>query len=380
MPAGMHASIAASRWIRVWNAPLRVFHWCLVAAYLVAWSTLGSRHLDIHVFAGYVMIGLVGFRLIWGVLGGPYARFRDFCFTWGEVVEHLRGVLQHRAQRFIGHNPAGSWIIYLLLGLSGVVGITGLLTLGGEEQHGPLAGIFTFAQGERFHRLHELTAWLTLAVIAVHLTGVLMESLLQRENLVRSMISGFKAAPADAASAPAHTGTAMAMVLVIALFGGYWFGGYLAATPDDPYLPFVGPELADDPLWREECGSCHLAFHPGLLPARSWRKMLKQQQNHFGEDLFLDAETITRLEHFAVANAAEQGNTEAAWKINRSIPERETPLKITETIYWKRKHRELPEAVWRHESVNGRSNCAACHKDAGRGTFEDAAMSLPKGF
>lgn len=76
-------------------------------------------------------------------------------------------------------------------------------------------------------------------------------------------------------------------------------------------------------------------------------------------------------------NAAEQVLTEAAWKIDRSIPAAETPLRITETAYWINKHREIPDNVWEHPMVNGRVSCGACHLDAEAGTFEDAAMRLP---
>ncbi len=366
--------------IRVWNLPLRIFHWILVACYVTAWSTRDSRYLDIHIFAGYMMIGMILFRVFWGMAGGPYARFQDFSFSWRQVVDYLRGILKCDPERFVGHNPAGSWVIYLLLGMSGALAVTGLLTFGGEEQHGPLAGIMTFAQGDRAHQLHELLAWTTLAIIGIHLCGVLVESLMQRENLVKSMISGFKPATADAVSVGSRRKTAVVMLLAISLFGGYWFQGYLTATPDNPYRPFIGPKLADNVLWREECGSCHLAFHPSLLPGRSWRRMLQEQESHFGEDLFLEADTIAELETFLVENAAERAATEAAWKINRSIPANESPLAITETGYWKEKHQEFPDQVWEHEQVKQKSNCSACHLDADKGTFEDGAMHLPDGF
>ena len=78
-------------------------------------------------------------------------------------------------------------------------------------------------------------------------------------------------------------------------------------------------------------------------------------------------------------NAAEQASTEAAWKIDRSIPASETPLRITETAYWIDKHREISDTLWEHPRVKGRISCAACHLDAEAGTFEDAAMRLPDG-
>ena len=365
--------------IRVWNLPVRLFHWGLVACFITAWSTRDSRYLDIHVFAGYTMAGLILFRIVWGWIGGPYARFRDFSFSRQQVTGHLQAILRRKPPHFIGHNPAGSWTIVILLGMSAAIAVSGLMTLGGEEQHGPLAGLLTFEQGELAHQIHELLAWSTLAVIAIHLSGVLTESLLLQENLVRSMVSGWKLTTTNAISAAPRAKTGLALLLLITTAGLFWFQGYLTATADKPYRPFIGPELADNERWREECGSCHLAFHPSLLPERSWRQMLQEQANHFEEDLFLEADTAAELEDFLVKNAAEQAATEAAWKINRSIPENETPLAITQTAYWKQKHGELPKAIWQTDLVKGKSNCAACHLDANEGTFEDGAMRLPGG-
>jgi hypothetical protein len=166
----------------------------------------------------------------------------------------------------------------------------------------------------------------------------------------------------------------------MAVAGGAWasFGGYLAATPEQPYLPFVGPVLPDDPLWREECGSCHLAYHPSLLPARSWARLLAGQESHFGEDLMLEPETVEALRGFLTANGAETLPTEAAWMMLRSVPADEAPLRISATPYWKAKHGGIDAAVFERAPVNTPANCGACHADADAGTFEDAAMDIPE--
>ncbi len=363
--------------VMVWNLPVRLFHWMLAGCFITAWLTRGSRYLDIHVFAGYLMGGLILFRLVWGVIGGPYARFRDFAFNWHEALGYIKRILQGTPPRFIGHNPAGSWAIYLLLSLGGLIVISGLITLGGEEQHGPLAGLLDYAQGAMTHELHELLAWIMLGVVATHLLGVLVESLLHRENLVGSMLSGNKYAQSDMIQAASRKAVAALMLVVIIAAGVSWFYGYLVETPDQPYRPFTGQTLPDNALWREECGACHLAFHPSLLPARSWRAMMEGQSSHFGEDLFLEQDAIDEISTFLADNPAEKTLTEAAWKIHQSIPEREAPQRITETRYWIDKHSEIPVAVWKHPVVNGEINCAACHLDADDGTFEDAAMRIP---
>jgi hypothetical protein len=119
-------------------------------------------------------------------------------------------------------------------------------------------------------------------------------------------------------------------------------------------------------------------FYPALLPARSWQKMMAGQDKHFGTDLGLDASTTQAVLKFLVDNAADGHRTEAAFKIDQSVSKGTTPLTITETPYWVKKHREITAADWANPLVKSRSNCIACHSDADAGTFEDGAMSIPK--
>jgi len=366
-----------SREVKIWNLPVRLFHWVLVGCFITAWLTRDDRYLDIHVFAGYLMGGLILFRFLWGAIGGPYARFCDFAFGWREAWDYTKMVLKRCPPRFIGHNPAGSWGIYILLGLGVLVVITGLLAFGGEEGHGPLAGLLNHAQGAIAHDLHELLAWVMLGAVVIHLLGVLVESVLHRENLIASMITGYKSVPPGTVPAAGGWPVGVLMLATIIAAGFSWFYGYLVETPEQPYRPFVGQQLPDNALWREECGACHLAFHPSLLPARSWAAMMEGQSSHFGEDLFLEQDAIDEITAFLAGNAAEQALTEAAWKIDQSIPKTATPLRITETQYWIDKHREISVQVWRSPKVNGKVNCASCHLDADDGTFEDAAMRIP---
>jgi len=101
---------SAASWVIVWDLPVRLFHWLLALSFAVAWLTQGDdRYLDVHVFAGYLMSGLLAFRLAWGVLGNRYARFRAFAFPWRDVRDYLLGILSGQAPRYLSHNPAGGW-------------------------------------------------------------------------------------------------------------------------------------------------------------------------------------------------------------------------------------------------------------------------------
>jgi cytochrome b len=376
--------------ILVWDLPTRLFHWLLVASFAVAWLASGSdRWLSLHSFAGYVMLGLVGFRMLWGFVGGRYARFASFAYGPAAVAGYLRHLRNRTTPHYLGHNPAGSVAIYLMLLLAAAIGLTGVFTQGGEEQQLVAAGATSIATGTLIREAHEVLAWAMLAVVAGHLGGIALDALLTKENLPLAMLTGLKEAQAGTIGSARFAAVAGALALSVVAFAAWWFAyawheplplrtGHDARAGAAPPVAFTGRALPDDPAWREECGACHLAFHPNLLPARSWQRIMAEQDRHFGTDLALDPATAPPLLAFLVRNAADSSPTEAAFKINRSVPAGSTPLRITETPYWVTKHAGIGEAVWQGATVKGKADCAACHVDANAGTYEDSAMRLPR--
>jgi len=372
-PSDRHRAI---RRARVWDAPVRLFHWLFALAFAGAWVSTGDTYLHVHVFAGYAFGGLLLFRLVWGIAGGGHARFARFTYSPPQAWRYLRSLPGRRTAHYNGHNPAGAWAVLTMLALAAGVAATGLLTLGGQEQAGPLAGWLGFAAGDRFHAVHETLAWVLTAMVTLHLLGVLVSSLAHRENLAAGMVTGRKYAIGET-DVPARIGVAAMMIGAIGLGALVYFRSALTAPADTPYRPYKGPLLARNTTWNGECGGCHLAYHPNLLPARSWRRLLGDQHDHFGEDLALDRATLRGLSAFAAANAADRQATEAAWNIAHTTPPPATPLRITDTAYWRRKHATLRAAVWSQTNVHGKSDCAACHHDAAAGTFRDGAMRVP---
>lgn len=171
--------------ILVWDLPTRVFHWLLVFSFAGAFLTAESeRYRDIHVVLGYTLLGLLAFRLLWGVVGSRYARFRSFLFTPGEIVTYALSLLKGRPAHYVGHNPVGSVAIWLLLALGISAGVSGVV-------------LFQDLGGDAVEELHELLANAMLLVVVIHLAGVIVSSLLHRENLVRAMITGYKPARAE---------------------------------------------------------------------------------------------------------------------------------------------------------------------------------------
>lgn len=131
--------------------------------------------------------------------------------------------------------------------------------------------------------------------------------------------------------------------------------------------------------WEEECGACHLAFAPGMLPARSWRRMMSELRDHFGADASIGEQARQAITEFLESNAADSpGATLGMQRIARSIPRAETPLRITETPMFGYYHDEIAEAIWRRETIGIPSNCPACHTRAGEGRYVEWEIAIPK--
>jgi mono/diheme cytochrome c family protein len=130
--------------------------------------------------------------------------------------------------------------------------------------------------------------------------------------------------------------------------------------------------------YRTECAACHMAYSPGLLPARSWEKMLGGLDDHFGDNAELDPETTAILRKYLVDNAADRVDYRRSAKINRSIGKNEVPLRISETPYFTAKHDEIPARMVKdNPKVKSFANCAACHTKAEQGDFNDHDVRIP---
>lgn len=162
---------------------MRLLHWMLAGAVAAAWLT-SSRFGPAHEYFGYATVGIVLARLAWGFSGNRYARFVQFVRAPAPTLQYLRAVAEGRAARHLGHNPLGGWMVIALLGCVALLGVTGW------------SATTDLLWGYAWPvRLHETLAWLLLALVALHVAGVVFTSWQHRENLVAAMITGNKAAP-----------------------------------------------------------------------------------------------------------------------------------------------------------------------------------------
>ena len=183
-----------SNTVRIWDPFVRIFHWVLVGAFVVAYVS-EDDYLDIHTTAGYTVLTLIALRLVWGFIGSRHARFSDFVRPPGEALGYVKDTLLGRARRYLGHNPAGGLMIVAMLLALLATTFSGVALLGAEEGAGPLAGLMAGASHrfeEGLEEIHEFFANFTVALVLGHLLGVLVESMLHRENLIRAMFTGNK--------------------------------------------------------------------------------------------------------------------------------------------------------------------------------------------
>ena len=193
--------------ILVWDWPVRLGHWLMVGGFCLAWLTAESETFRlVHVISGAIVLGVATFRLPWGFIGSRYARFAEFVRGPTAVKDYLSSILKLEPAHHVGHNPAGSWAIVMLLGL-------GILT--------SLAGwaMYNDIGGDLFEELHEGLATTMLFVVLVHLAGVFSGSLLHGENLVRAMFTGFKNGLPEEAIASARPVAAVLLLAWVAATG-----------------------------------------------------------------------------------------------------------------------------------------------------------------
>jgi cytochrome b len=203
--------------VRIWDAFVRVGHWLLVAGFFVAYFTEDDL-LTLHVWAGYLVGAVVLLRIVWGFAGPEYARFGNFTYGPAKVFRYLGGLLRGHAKRYLGHSPAGGAMVMLLLISLAATVCSGLAVYAYDRGAGPLAPLLLSATAAAEHAqptasgasdrpvnsegneefwegVHEFLANFTLALVVVHIGGVLLASYVHRENLVRAMLTGNKRGP-----------------------------------------------------------------------------------------------------------------------------------------------------------------------------------------
>lgn len=217
---------------RVWDAPVRLFHWALAALVLFSWSTgqAGGAWMEWHLRSGYAIAALLLFRVAWGLMGSETARFSRFLRGPAAALDYLRQAAAGRPPPEAGHNPAGAWMVVAVLGVLAVQVFSGLYADDEVAHRGPLSA----TAGESFvgwmNRVHGWNEWVIVALVAIHVAAIAWYRLRLRVDLVGPMVHGRTDNPAarGLAFAPAWIAA-----LILAMAGGfvYWLVIVYPAAP-----------------------------------------------------------------------------------------------------------------------------------------------------
>lgn len=230
---------------RVWDLPIRLFHWLLVASIAFAYVSgqLGGNLIDWHARAGFLILGLVVFRIVWGLVGTPTARFATFVRGPAAIAAYLRG-----EWRGVGHNPLGALSVLGLLALVGAQAATGLFTNDDIAFQGPFADWIGKDLSDRFHSWH---AWLQnglLVLIGLHVAAIVFYVRFKKENLVKPMITGWaEAAPASPAARHKRGGGLVAFIVSVLIAGAATWAAAGGLLPPPP--PAAAAQPAASPGW-----------------------------------------------------------------------------------------------------------------------------------
>ncbi len=191
-------SLSGQKTVRVWDLPTRLFHWSLLVLVAVVWisSEFHGSLFNIHIIGGIAILAMIVFRVIWGVIGSRHALFIDFVRGWSKVRAYGQSMLTAKAAYHAGHNPIGGWMILALLATLTLTSFSGLF-ISDDGYVGPLVGTVSSGLSNILGEVHEGVAGLLGFLIAIHIFGVVVHSIITRENLPRAMWSGDKSVPAD---------------------------------------------------------------------------------------------------------------------------------------------------------------------------------------
>jgi len=206
-----HASADAGV-VRVWDAPIRLFHWLIVALVAAAYATWRLNWMAWHGWIGDALLALLLFRLSWGFFGSETARFSRFLASHRMVVQHLKHALLREPDQQVGHNPAGGWMVLVLLALLFAETLTGLYVANDIADVGPLTEVVPAPVADAIDGAHAVLWDILLAAIALHLLAIAAYAAVKGQNLLRPMITGTKTLPAGARP-PRFASAALAAVL-----------------------------------------------------------------------------------------------------------------------------------------------------------------------
>ena len=362
---------------KVWSIYTRLFHILLIVTIVTAYITIESENNIVnHVLAGYVAALIVLFRIIWGFIDVKCSRHKDLVGKIPELTGYFKDLLLRNEEKHIGHNPASSVYILLMMITLVLIAVSGSLLYGIQENGGIFAHLnSTHSDWMLFlGSFHSIATDILLILITVHVVGVVLNLIVYDSDRIMSMVTGKR-----------DNGSDFDVILTLKqnIFGAVWILTVLSAmiyfynNPDNVLTENQETEInfrEESYETRSSCGSCHMIYPPYLLPKQSWNKMMDNLENHFGKDASLPKEETELIRSYLMNNAAEHSTREAAVKILDNL-KTDAPQEITQTHYWKETHKDITKEQF--EADYGiKSDCRTCHKTIRDGMIQDEEIKF----
>lgn len=362
----------------VWSLPTRIFHTLLVIFVISAFvSSEWDEYLTLHVAFGSAVGVLVLYRVIWGFIGPKYSKFSDFNLSIYSFKEYILSIFNPKKE-YVGHNPAAGYTTVAILIVLLLLTITGFLTYGIQENRGLFAYLHStyFREMELFEEIHEFLGGLLYLLIGVHITGVLLDKLLHSKiGTLESIVKGYKNIKGE------DTKLSFFQILlsIIGIGLSLYVLIYVLSVKNNPIILGYNQVIdykKENSLFVEECASCHTLYPPSLLPKKSWNIMMADLENHFGDDASLDGEDTQSILRYLLNNSAEKSTSEASVNILKTLENKDT-IAITQTPFWKYRHKNIDKKYFDSDKVKTKANCKSCHKDVEKGLIEDSNIKMP---
>lgn len=358
----------------IWTAVNRFLHYFLILTFALSYLSADMDALFIvHIICGVLFGAGVILRVIWGFVGTKHSRFRDFQYRG--ILEYLASILGEK-KHYIGHNPASSVAIVLIFVLGFLVVLSGLLQYGVEQNSGIFAPLFfTYSHFYMGDDLHEFFANCLLFIVMIHICGSLIDKFWNKGDAIHSMINGYKRTQKDESVSLNFIQKVIFSFFLLFLFALFL---YLLYPKNILLRPSAQDFFTQDSNkiafkeYKQECGSCHIAYAPFLLPKSAWDSMMSDLENHFGDDASLEEETHARIAVFLEKYANDVLDT----KFTQQKESKE--IAISQTSYWEVAHRKLNPKIFKTEAIKSKANCQTCHKDAESGIFAKNAVDYKK--
>ncbi len=368
----------------VWPSCTRIIHWTIAISFIASYfSSLNKSYLHYHVAFGWIFGIMLFYRIVWGFVGPRYATFNTFKLNLSDLQWYFKEKVINRWREIpAGHNPASSWYTILVLSIGSLIVISGIVLYGVQEGSGILAFLnkkYYIYMIDLFDA-HFYLSYFLVVWACIHIVGVMIEQFYHKTNMAFAMITGYKKAQGEDSDITVFSNIASYIFIIISFASFiYIVSTYNNVVTKSIFIPIDFEE--EHKVYYTDCGDCHKTYPPYMLPARSWKRIIKDLDNHFGEEITeanISKEARTSILNYLTSNSSEYSTNKIAFRFINSLEKDEAPKAITKTDYWRDIHKNIDPKVFKSKKVKSRAYCWSCHEGFEQGIFKNEKISIPK--